>query len=337
MYDRQNPIFWAWTAGRVWGTDVRLSWLLPAFGLVFVVLCGWQLGLAYFTILMLSVLAHEFGHVFAARVSGGQADEIILTPVGGLAMAQPGPGVGAAVLTAAGGLIVNLLLCLVFCPEIYAPDKFPAALNLAYLPIDRLHPETLAVDLLLLAFVANWFLLAINLLPVFPFDGGQIAHAVLSSKYPPEIVFRGMIYLGFAAAVGLMLGGLLAQWAGLVVIGAIVLAVNVLQSTQGPPPEFADDSFMGYDFSQGYTSLERSSGRATESEPKTSSWQRWKLRRQAKREEQARERQLQDEMQLDQLLAKVHEQGYNSLTGAEKRLLERVSSDYRERSKRNST
>src|SRR5262249_55330290 len=66
MYDRQNPIFWAWTAGRVWRADIRLSWLLPAFALVFVVMCGWQLGLAYFTILMLAVLAHEFGHVFAA-------------------------------------------------------------------------------------------------------------------------------------------------------------------------------------------------------------------------------------------------------------------------------
>jgi hypothetical protein len=119
-----------------------------------------------------------------------------------------------------------------------------------------------------------------------------------------------------------------------VILGAIVLAVNLMQSVQDGSAEFRDDSFMGYDFSQGYTSLERSSGKSVEKEARPSSWQRWKERRQARKEQFERERQEQDEAQLDALLAKVHEHGIESLSPAEKRLLQRVSTEYRERSKR---
>ena len=37
---------------------------------------------------------------------------------------------------------------------------------------------------------------------------------------------------------------------------------------------------------------------------------------------------------LLRLAAKVHEQGFNALTGPEKRLLQRVSTEYRQRTKR---
>ena len=40
-------------------------------------------------ILFCVILLHEFGHCFAARRMGGFADEIIMSPLGGLAFAQP--------------------------------------------------------------------------------------------------------------------------------------------------------------------------------------------------------------------------------------------------------
>ena len=36
-----------------------------------------------------SVLLHEFGHCFAARWVGGDANDILMHPLGGLAMASP--------------------------------------------------------------------------------------------------------------------------------------------------------------------------------------------------------------------------------------------------------
>lgn len=336
MWDRQNPMFWSLSLTRIAGIDIRLSWMLPAVALLFWVQLGWEIGLTYFTFLFLAVLLHEFGHVIAARMTGGSADEIILSPIGGLAMAQPGPGLAAQLLTVGAGPFVNLILFALLFPGWYAPAEIWEALNLIRLPIGALHAERLSIDLMLLAFAVNWSLLAINLLPVLPFDGGQMTQAVLMHRYPPDMVFRGMLYFGYATAAALMLAGLILPWPGIIVLGALVLVVNVVQSMQGGASEYADDSFMGYDFSQGYTSLERSSGVSAEKEPRASSWQRWKAAKQAKREQQERERQEQDELQLDQLLAKVHEQGFNALTSAEKRLLQRVSSEYRDRSKRQS-
>jgi Zn-dependent protease len=332
--DRNHWIFWSLLVGRLFATEIRLSWMLPALALVLVIQCGWQIGLAFFGMIVLAVLLHEFGHVFAARWTGGGADEIVLSPLGGLAMAQPGPGCAAQFLTAGAGPLVNLLLCAALFPWSYAPQAIPA-IFLPVIPVTRLTSEGLWGELGLLAFSASYLLLVINLLPVIPFDGGQMLQASLASRYPSEVVYRGLIYAGYGTAAVLMFAGILVPWAGLVLLGAIVLVVNILQSTHGGGGDFPDDSFMGYDFSQGYTSLERSSG-TVESEIRKSSWQRWKERRRAKREQQARERQLQDEAQLDVLLAKVYEQGYSSLTFAEKRLLNRVSHKYRDRTKRQS-
>jgi hypothetical protein len=182
--------------------------------------------------------------------------------------------------------------------------------------------------------MASWLLLLINLLPIHPLDGGQMLQAALSSRLPPDLVFRGMTYTSFGTAIALMLIGLLMQWSWLIVFGAIVLVLNVIQTMQGNQQEFQDESFMGYDFSQGYTSLERSTETVTGQSTPAGGWKEWKERRRQQRDEETRQRQLQDEQQLDDLLAKVHEHGISSLTAAEHRVLQRVSGKYRDRTKR---
>ena len=65
-------------------------------------------------ILFVSVLLHEFGHCFAARWIGGEADEILMTPLGGLALADAAAAAaGRAFVTVAGGPLVNVVICLV--------------------------------------------------------------------------------------------------------------------------------------------------------------------------------------------------------------------------------
>ena len=333
MMDRHSWIFWSLRVGRLFGTEIRLSWMLPALAVMLMIQCGPEVGLVFFALLVFAVLLHEFGHVFAARWTGGGADEIILSPLGGLAMTQPGPGHLAQFLTAAAGPLVNLLICAAFFPSFYAPESLRIALNPFIVPVGQLTAQTLLVDLCLLWFAASYLLLLFNLLPIFPFDGGQMLQAALSSRLPAEQVFRGMIYASYAVAGLLMLAGLVLQISALIFLGAIILVINIVQSAQGGRHDFEEESFMGYDFSQGYTSLERSSGGGSP-ETRKSKWQRWKEDRQKQQAEQERERQLQDEAQLDALLAKVHEHGMDSLSFAEKRLLQRVSTKYRDRTKR---
>src|SRR5437879_5641328 len=56
------------------------------------------------------VLMHEFGHALACRSVGGQADRIILWPLGGIAYVKPPPRPGAVLWSIAAGPLVNVLL-----------------------------------------------------------------------------------------------------------------------------------------------------------------------------------------------------------------------------------
>src|SRR6476619_2845244 len=56
------------------------------------------------------VLLHEFGHAFACRQTGGQADRIVLWPLGGVAFVNPAPRPGAYLWSIAAGPLVNVIL-----------------------------------------------------------------------------------------------------------------------------------------------------------------------------------------------------------------------------------
>src|SRR5262249_22156471 len=56
------------------------------------------------------VLLHEFGHALACRQVGGQANRIMLWPLGGVAFVQPPPRPGALLWSIAAGPLVNVIL-----------------------------------------------------------------------------------------------------------------------------------------------------------------------------------------------------------------------------------
>src|SRR4029077_6822864 len=56
------------------------------------------------------VLMHEFGHALACRQVGGQASQIMLWPLGGVAFVQPPPRPGALLWSIAAGPLVNVVL-----------------------------------------------------------------------------------------------------------------------------------------------------------------------------------------------------------------------------------
>src|SRR3954462_1143283 len=56
------------------------------------------------------VLLHEFGHSLACRQVGGQADQIVLWPLGGVAYVAPPQRPGAMLWSIAAGPLVNVVL-----------------------------------------------------------------------------------------------------------------------------------------------------------------------------------------------------------------------------------
>src|SRR5246500_1258012 len=60
--------------------------------------------------LFLIVLLHEFGHALACRQVGGNANRIVLWPLGGVAYVDPPPRPGATLWSIAAGPLVNVAL-----------------------------------------------------------------------------------------------------------------------------------------------------------------------------------------------------------------------------------
>jgi Zn-dependent protease len=137
------------------------------------------------------VLLHEFGHALACRQVGGIADHIVLWPLGGIAFVKAPPRPGALLWTIAAGPLVNLLLVFVLGGLMLLSRSFNWSAFNPDLPL-----------FLTAIFVMNIVLLVLNLLPVYPLDGGQILHALLWF-----VIGRANSLLA-ASLIGMMLGGM---------------------------------------------------------------------------------------------------------------------------------
>src|SRR5271165_5946482 len=77
------------------------------------------------------VLMHEFGHALACRQVGGQAEQIILWPLGGVAYVAPPQRPGATLWSIAAGPLVNVVLAPILFAAVLAgrsaglPESMP--------------------------------------------------------------------------------------------------------------------------------------------------------------------------------------------------------------------
>ncbi len=123
---------------------------------------------AEYLALFLIVLLHEFGHSLACRQVGGNANRIVLWPLGGVAYVDPPPRPGATLWSIAAGPLVNVALTPILIGLIMAST----ALGWRYGSGD-VHKFLVAV------LWVNVVLFAFNILPIYPLDGGQILRSLL--------------------------------------------------------------------------------------------------------------------------------------------------------------
>lgn len=182
---------------------VHFSWFLVAWFEIATrqrAYSSWGWNAAEYLGLFFIVLLHEFGHVLACRQTGGVADQIVLWPLGGVAMGRPPPRPAAELWTIAAGPLVNVALW---------PLLMVATWVGANSSLGQRVPD-LGLFLYTLWLINKW-LLIFNLLPIFPLDGGQILRSLLWFK-----MGRGRS-LQVAAVIGLIgIGGLalyrLSRW-----------------------------------------------------------------------------------------------------------------------------
>jgi Zn-dependent protease len=328
MNQHESPLYWSIPCGTWYETRVRVSiFFLLLAGIICYRLEDPKLGLLFSAILLVSVLLHEFGHVVMARMTHGSGNEIFIWPWGGFATVQPGGTLQSRILTPAAGPLVNAVVCAIAAwpvmhdgwrPELLNPLVFPSTVGASML-----------LQILVLTFWINWILFLINLIPVYPLDGGRIVHALLASRFGTEASTDLYLRIGFIVGILGMLAGLLFNNIWLVTIGSLVLILNLNEVVQLRTADGYDESFMGYDFSQGYTSLERAE--AAGKPRRAGFFQRWKEKRLAERRRRHQEKDAEVQQQLDVLLQKVHASGIESLTEDERRQLKRASAHLREK------
>jgi Zn-dependent protease len=188
---------------RLFGVDVLLHWSWAVVALIEIQWRAQNYHARYWNVieylaLFGIVLMHEFGHALACRSVGGQAERIVLWPLGGVAYVRPPARPGAVLWSIAAGPLVNLVL---------VPFTVGAAVlaNLGGVGFSG-DPGRFFLALALV----NAAILVYNMLPVYPLDGGQILQAILW-------YFVGRARSLMAATVIGLIG------AGLLVIGALLI------------------------------------------------------------------------------------------------------------------
>ncbi|HWP39899.1 MAG TPA: M50 family metallopeptidase, partial [Tepidisphaeraceae bacterium] len=171
------------------------------------------------TILFGIVLLHEFGHCFAARATGGDASEIMMTPLGGLAMTMSRNNGWSRLVTVAGGPLVNVVICLICGLGIYLLSGDVLLTPWSWAENVPRQGWFRVYNYLYWIFVCSYILLLFNLLPIFPLDGGQLLQAILwkfvghyrSMMLMVNIGLGGSVVLGMIgiATLGTLGGGLL--------------------------------------------------------------------------------------------------------------------------------
>lgn len=329
-----NPITWSFSVGRLFGIRIKIHVLF----VLFLVLTaakdiassteGLIVGLGFAAVLFGVVLLHELGHCFGARYAGGEADEILMWPLGGLAYTRPPHTPRAHLVTTLAGPLINVILCGMAATLLVLRRPWAGLGGLPWNPFDAVVPYGMGMGFdywLWSTFLVSYVLLLFNLIPMYPLDGGRVVQELLWIRLGHRRSTMIACTTGMIGAIGLACVGFLSSERGYMLLGIAIFGyITCWQQRQmlRQQDDFLDGEF-GYDFSQGYTSLDRSTREQTRPR-RLSMLQRWRIARAQRRQEREHQQHLQEERMLDQLLEKVHRDGLASLTAAERRFLDRV-------------
>jgi len=185
---------WSFKLGTIAGTEVRIH-LTFFILLAFVALQGTSdnRGIAgavdallFVSAAFVCVLLHEFGHVSAARGYGIRTPDITLLPIGGVARLERMPEKPAQELVVAlCGPLVNVAIA--------AAISTFLGLGMALNPDFHFEQSGRFWEKLM---VWNLLMVAFNLIPAFPMDGGRVLRALLGFVVDYEKATRWAANLG---------------------------------------------------------------------------------------------------------------------------------------------
>jgi Zn-dependent protease len=347
------------SVGRWFGTRIRLHIILIVFLAIrllqSVISLAGQGTLAqlyqtacWLGLLLIALAIHELGHAATAAWLDCDQEDVHVWPLGSLVgpsfvprssehivVALAGPVTsGCMFLTTALGLNIFTRAWVVWYPfgnadDAGAPTLANGALASPLTPV----------------WIVGWFaylnlvLTLANLIPALPFDFGRMFRAYLGST--SLVSSRDSMYAPWTAracALLLAVSGLIrlvvsrrADGLTLVFLAVLIEYLVRREARMLEDGGYFDDGVFGYDFSDGYTSLE---GETAKVRPyRESAIRRWRRRRSEQRRQRRLAREAAEERRMDEILEKLHREGRSALTDEEHRFLVRVSVRLRNRTK----
>lgn len=364
----RDPFTWSLPLGRMFGVPVRAHVLFPFVAVALLLRVAlnvqkapgdagfppgaWVDMATILVLLFVSVLFHEGGHCLGARLVDGDTHEILIWPLGGLAAVDVPHTPRANFIATAMGPAVNLGFCLIagllfltltgfeFRPPInpFSWPIRPDGDQLIQLYTWRDVPASLAnptvvnepwVVFLARLFWVNWVLFFLNVVLLgYPLDGGRLFQSILWKYVGYRQATLAAVFAGFITMFVVGLYAIIQEQ-----VLALCLAIFIYVSCRQQwiiLETGSEEGVFGYDFSQGYTSLERD--QPAQPRPRRPGWwQRWRQRRAARKLQREIEQREYEERRTDELLDKISREGKNALTDEEQRFLKRVSDRYRNR------
>jgi Zn-dependent protease/CBS domain-containing protein len=202
---------WSYRVATIAGIQVRIHLtfllLLAFYAWIYYIDGGPQAavdGVVFTLLIFLCVLLHEFGHALAARTFGIRTPDITLLPIGGVARLERMPAnPQQEFVIAIAGPAVNVLIAIaifVVIGGVVPVREFGLVDTASGTLLDKL----LVVNILLVAF---------NMIPAFPMDGGRVLRALLATqmRYPAATRLAARIGQVIAVLFGL---ASLTPWGG---------------------------------------------------------------------------------------------------------------------------
>jgi Zn-dependent protease/predicted transcriptional regulator len=172
---------WSWKLGEVADIGVRIhaTFLLL---IAWIALLHWMEerslalvleGVGFVLALFACVLLHELAHALTAKRYGIKTRDITLLPIGGMAQLERIPDEPKQeIWVTLAGSAVNVVIAL----ALFAWLQITGGLE----PLDKL--SVTGGSFLMRLMAVNVFLVAFNMLPAFPMDGGRVLRALLAMR-----------------------------------------------------------------------------------------------------------------------------------------------------------
>lgn len=282
---------------------------------------GLQSSATISAMLFLSVLLHEFGHCFGARSVGGDAESIIMWPLGGLALVRAPMRPWEQFVTTAAGPAVNLVLGGASAAILMIANGDWTVINFNPFALS-VYAEPGWQRWVARFFLVNYSLFMFNMcLLMYPFDCARLVHTILWKFVGIQTATIWICQIGVLFAVGFGLLGLMRNellWVAIAVMGGMSSWQQLAAAQHGYVVE--DPVTLVRPRRRSGSWWSRMSGEkrpprveAADENPNPGGWER-------KQKEAAK-----IEAEVDRILAKVKEHGMTSLSYVERQTLERAT------------